>query len=44
MKSKIQHATYMREYRAKNKEKIKANNKKWWAGNKEYRELKKTTL
>ena len=35
-------ATYMREYRAKNKERIKAINKKWWANNKEYRQLKKT--
>jgi 2-polyprenyl-3-methyl-5-hydroxy-6-metoxy-1,4-benzoquinol methylase len=34
-------ATYMREYRAKNKERIKAINKKWWAENKEYRQLKK---
>ena len=35
-------ATYMREYRAKNKERIKAINKKWWAENKEYRQLKKS--
>ena len=32
---------YMREYRVKNKERIKAINKKWWAENKEYRQLKK---
>ena len=35
-------ASYMREYRAKNKERIKAINKKWWAENKEYRQLKKS--
>jgi len=35
-------AAYMREYRAKNKERIKAINKKWWAENKEYRQLKKS--
>ena len=35
-------ATYMREYRAKNKERIKAINKKWWAENKKYRQLKKS--
>ena len=34
-------AAYMREYRAKNKERIKAINKKWWTENKEYRQLKK---
>jgi hypothetical protein len=34
-------ATYMREYRLNNKERIKAINKKWWAENKEYRQLKK---
>ena len=35
-------AAYMREYRANNKERIKAINKKWWAENKEYRQLKKS--
>lgn len=42
MKPPEQHAAYMREYRAKNKERIKAINKKWWAENKEYRQLKKS--
>ena len=37
-----EHAAYMREYRAKNKERIKAINKKWRAENKEYRQLKKS--
>jgi methionine salvage enolase-phosphatase E1 len=40
-KTAEEHATYMREYRAKNKERIKAINKKWWAENKKYRQLKK---
>lgn len=42
MKTPEQNAAYMREYRAKNKERIKAINKKWWAGNKDYRQLKKS--
>jgi hypothetical protein len=41
-KTAEEHAAYMREYRANNKERIKAINKKWWANNKEYRQLKKT--
>ena len=41
-KTPEEHAAYMREYRAKNKERIKAINKKWWAENKEYRQLKKS--
>lgn len=32
----------MREWRAKNKEKIKAINKKWWKENKEFLKLKKS--
>jgi hypothetical protein len=40
--TKEERATYMREWRAKNKEKVKAINKKWWAENKEYRQLKKS--
>lgn len=44
MKTPEQHAAYMREYRLNNKERIKAINKKWWAGNKEYRQLKKSIL
>lgn len=40
-KTAEEHAAYMREWRAKNKEKVKAINKKWWAENKEYRQLKK---
>ena len=44
MKTPEQHAAYMREYRAKNKERIKVINKKWWAENKEYRQLKKSIL
>lgn len=35
-------AEYMREYRAKNKERIKAINKKWWENNKEFIKLKKS--
>jgi hypothetical protein len=35
-------AAYMREYRAKNKERIKAINKKWWEANKEFIKLKKS--
>jgi hypothetical protein len=35
-------AAYMREYRAKNKERIKAINKKWWENNKEFIKLKKS--
>ena len=35
-------ATYMREYRKNNKEKIKAINKKWWANNKDFIKLKKS--
>ena len=35
-------ATYMREYRVKNKERIKIINQRWWAENKEYRQLKKS--
>jgi hypothetical protein len=35
-------ATYMREYRANNKERIKIINQRWWAENKEYRQLKKS--
>lgn len=35
-------ATYMREWRANNKEKVKAINKKWWAENKEFIKLKKS--
>jgi len=34
-------ASYMREYRAKNKDKIKAINAKWWQENKEFLKLKK---
>ena len=41
-KTKEEHAAYMREYRLNNKDKIKAINKKWWAENKEYRQLKKS--
>lgn len=44
MKTPEQHSAYMREYREKNKDKIKAINKKWWAENKEYRQLKKSIL
>lgn len=40
-KTAEEHALYMKEYRAKNKEKIKAINKKWWANNKEFLKLKK---
>lgn len=39
--TKEERATYMREWRANNKEKVKAINKKWWSENKEYRQLKK---
>ena len=42
MRNKEENSTYMREYRAKNKERIKAINKKWWANNREYRQLKKS--
>lgn len=35
-------AAYMREYRAKNKERIKAINKKWRENNKEFIKLKKS--
>ena len=35
-------AAYMREYRAKNKERIKAINKKWWENNKDFLKLKKS--
>ena len=41
-KTAEQHAAYMREYRRKNKEKIKAINKKWWEANKEFIKLKKS--
>ena len=37
-----EHAAYMRKYRLNNKDKIKAINKKWWANNREYRQLKKS--
>ena len=40
-KTPEEHATYMREYRAKNKERIRIINQRWWAENKEYRQLKK---
>ena len=40
-KTPEEHAAYMREYRAKNKERIKIINQRWWAENKEYRQLKK---
>lgn len=40
-KTKEEHALYMREYRLKNKEKIKAINQKWWESNKEFLKLKK---
>jgi hypothetical protein len=40
-KTPEEHATYMRNYRAKNKEKIKAINQKWWANNKEFLKLKR---
>ena len=32
---------YMREWRANNKEKVKAINKKWWQENKDFLKLKK---
>jgi hypothetical protein len=35
-------AAYMRTYREKNKERIKAINKKWWENNKEFIKLKKS--
>ena len=41
-KTKEEHAAYMREYRAKNKERIKIINQRWWANNREYRQLKKS--
>lgn len=40
-KTAKEHALYMKEYRANNKEKIKAINKKWWTNNKEFLKLKK---
>ena len=36
-----EHATYMREYRAKNKERIKIINQRWWANNKDFIKFKK---
>lgn len=41
IKTPKEHATYMREYRVNNKERIKAINKKWWQNNKEFIKLKK---
>lgn len=41
LKSKEEHAKYMREYRLRNKEKIKAINQKWWANNKDFIKQKK---
>lgn len=41
IKTPEEHAAYMREYRAKNKERIKIINAKWWANNKEFLKLKK---
>jgi len=41
-KTKEEHAAYMREYRSKNKDKIKAINHKWWENNKEFIKLKKS--
>ena len=35
---------YMRDWRAKNKEKVKAINKKWWAENKEFMKLKREII
>jgi hypothetical protein len=40
-KTKEEHAAYMRNYRANNKDKIKAINKKWWEANKDFIKLKK---
>ncbi len=40
-KTKEEQATYMRQYRLNNKEKIKAINKKWWEANKDFIKLKK---
>ena len=39
--TKEERATYMREWRAKNKEKVKAINKKWWKNNKDFIKFKK---
>jgi hypothetical protein len=39
-KTPEEHAAYMREYRANNKEKIKAINAKWWSENKDFIKLK----
>jgi len=41
-KTAEEHAAYMKAYRAKNKERIKAINKKWWKNNKEFIKLKKS--
>ena len=35
---------YMREWRANNKEKVKAINKKWWQENKEFLKLKRQII
>lgn len=41
IKTPEEHAAYMRNYRANNKDKIKAINKKWWEANKDFIKLKK---
>lgn len=35
---------YMRDWRAKNKDKVKAINKKWWVENKEFLKLKRKLI
>ena len=40
-KTPEEHATYMREYRAKNKERIKIINQRRWANNKDFIKFKK---
>lgn len=35
---------YMRVWREKNKDKVKAINKKWWSENKEFLKLKKQII
>lgn len=40
-KTPEEHATYMREYRAKNKERIKIINQRWLANNKDFIKFKK---
>lgn len=40
-KTKEEHAKYMREYRANNKDRIKVINQRWWKNNKDFIKLKK---